>query len=422
MNFVVTEERLWINMNFIMNFLENNEVNIKIINYIYYLLTALFLIVLCLVINLFIKKIVLKIVSKYIINNRFKWDDLILKHKLLERVVNIIPGIIVYNFAPYFYDYAEFVRKAATIFIIIIIMLIVNEFLNVINDVYRTFPISKVRPITGLLQVVKIVVYIIIGILIIADLMDKDPLVLLGGIGAFAAVFSFVFKDAILGFIAGIQLSSNDMLRIGDWIDMSKYGADGDVVDITLTTVIVQNFDKTIVTIPAYALISDSFKNWRGMKEFGGRRIKRAIYIDVNSISFCTSEMLEKFKKIDLLKEYLADKEYEIEGYNKEKSLDEMLQINGRHLTNIGTFRAYVMNYIKNHPGLLTDRLLIVRQLAPEDKGLPIEIYGFTATTDWVQYEGIQSDIFDHVLAIVGEFGLRVFQKPSGRDINNLKS
>lgn len=409
-------------MNFIMSFLVNNGVNIKIINYIYYLLTTLFVIVLCLVINLFVKKIVLKVISKYIINNRFKWDDVILKHKLLERIVNIIPGIIVYNFATYFYDYAEFVRKVAAIFIIIIIMLIVNEFLNVINDTYRTFPISKIRPITGLLQVVKIVIYIIIGIMIIADLMDKDPLVLLGGIGAFAAVFSFVFKDAILGFIAGIQLTSNDMLRIGDWIDMSKYGADGDVVDITLTTVIVQNFDKTIVTIPAYALISDSFKNWRGMKEFGGRRIKRAIYIDVNSISFCTPEMLEKFKKIDLLKEYLANKEYEIESYNKEKSIDDMLQINGRHLTNIGTFRAYVTNYIKNHPGLLTDRLLIVRQLAPEDKGLPIEIYGFTSTTDWVQYEGIQSDIFDHVLAIVGEFGLRVFQKPSGSDINNIKS
>ena len=409
-------------MNFIMSFLVNNGVNIKIINYIYYLFTSLFLIVLCLVINLFVKKIVLKIVSKYIINNRFTWDDLILKHKLLERMVNIIPGIIIYNFASYFYDYAELIRKGATIFIITIIMLIVNEFLNVINDIYRTFPISKVRPITGLLQVVKIVVYIIIGILIIADLMDKDPLVLLGGIGAFAAVFSFVFKDAILGFIAGIQLTSNDMLRIGDWIDMSKYGADGDVVDITLTTVIVQNFDKTIVTIPAYALISDSFKNWRGMKEFGGRRIKRAIYIDVNSICFCTPEMLEKFKKIDLLKDYLEDKEYEIENYNKEKSLDEMLQINGRHLTNIGTFRAYVMNYIKNHPGLLTDRLLIVRQLAPEDKGLPIEIYGFTATTDWVQYEGIQSDIFDHVFAVVGEFGLRVFQNPSGHDIRQYKS
>ncbi|HHU72130.1 MAG TPA: mechanosensitive ion channel [Clostridiales bacterium] len=409
-------------MNFIMKFLVNIGINIKIINYIYYVLTALFLIGLCLLINLFVKKIVLKIISKYIINNRFKWDDVIIKHKLLERIVNVIPGIIVYNFAPYFYNYDELVRKGATIYIIIIIMLIINEFLNVINDIYRSFPISKVRPITGLLQVVKIVVYIIIGILIIADLMGKDPLVLLGGIGAFAAVFSFVFKDAILGFIAGIQLTSNDMLRIGDWIDMSKYGADGDVVDITLTTVVVQNFDKTIVTIPAYALISDSFKNWRGMKEFGGRRIKRAIYIDVNSISFCTHEMIEKFKKIDLLKDYLADKEYEIENYNKEKSLDEMLQINGRHLTNIGTFRAYVMNYIKNHPGLLTDRLLIVRQLAPEDKGLPIEIYGFTATTDWVQYEDIQSDIFDHVLAVVGEFGLRVFQKPSGRDLDNLKS
>lgn len=409
-------------MKFLMNFLLDNGISIQFVDLLYYVLAGLMLLVICLVVNIFVKKIVLKILNKYIISNRFKWDDVLLKHKLFDRLISIIPGIIVYNFAIYFYDYGIYIRKGASIYIIIMIMLIVNEFLNVINDIYRTHPISKIRPITGLLQVIKIVVYIIIGILIIADLMDKDPLVLLGGIGAFAAVFSFVFKDAILGFIAGIQLTANDMLRIGDWIDMSKYGADGDVIDITLTTVVVQNFDKTIVTIPAYSLISDSFKNWRGMTEFGGRRIKRAIYIDVNSISFCTPEMIDKFKKIELLKDYLADKEYEIENYNKEKSLDEMLQINGRHLTNIGTFRAYVMNYIKNHPGLLTDRLLIVRQLAPEDKGLPMEIYGFTATTDWVQYEGIQSDIFDHVLAIVGEFGLRVFQNPSGRDLNNLKS
>lgn len=407
-------------MKFIMNFLLENGVSIQFVDLLYYLLTALLMVVICVVINLFVKKVVLKILNKYIINNRFKWDDVLLKHKLFDRLISIIPGIIVYNFAIYFYEYEVFIRKGASIYIIIIIMLIVNEFLNVINDIYRTYPISKIRPITGLLQVIKIVIYIIIGILIIAGLMDKDPLVLLGGIGAFAAVFSFVFKDAILGFIAGIQLTSNDMLRIGDWIEMNKYGADGDVIDITLTTVKVQNFDKTIVTIPAYALISDSFKNWRGMKEFGGRRIKRSIYIDVNSISFCTPEMIEKFKKIDLLKDYLVNKEYEIENYNKEKSLDEMLQINGRHLTNIGTFRAYIMNYIKNHPGLLTDRLLIVRQLAPEDKGLPIEIYGFTSTTDWVQYEGIQSDIFDHVFAVVGEFGLRVFQNPSGRDLNNI--
>ncbi|NLZ82996.1 MAG: mechanosensitive ion channel [Clostridiales bacterium] len=409
-------------MKFIMNFLLDNGISIQFVDLLYYVIAGLMLLVICLVVNIFVKKIVLKIFNKYIISNRFQWDDVLLKHKLFDRLISIIPGIIVYNFAPYFYEYGIYIRKGASIYIIIMIMFIVNEFLNVINDIYRTHPISKIRPITGLLQVIKIVVYIIIGILIIADLMDKDPLVLLGGIGAFAAVFSFVFKDAILGFIAGIQLTANDMLRIGDWIDMSKYGADGDVIDITLTTVVVQNFDKTIVTIPAYSLTSDSFKNWRGMTEFGGRRIKRAIYIDVNSISFCTPEMIDKFKKIELLKDYLADKEYEIENYNKEKSLDEMLQINGRHLTNIGTFRAYVMNYIKNHPGLLTDRLLIVRQLAPEDKGLPIEIYGFTSTTDWVQYEGIQSDIFDHVLAIVGEFGLRVFQNPSGRDINNLKS
>ncbi len=274
------------------------------------------------------------------------------------------------------------------------------------------------------MQVVKIVVFIIIGIVIIATLLDQSPIILLSSIGALAAVFSFVFKDSILGFIAGIQLTSNDMLRIGDWIEMPKYGADGDVIDITLNTVKVQNWDKTYVTIPAYALISDSFKNWRGMFQFGGRRIKRSIYIDVNSVTFCSDEMIEKLKKVHYLKDYIKDKEMELEAYNIENKIDTEQKINGRRMTNIGTFRAYLKSYLANHPGIDQNKIMMVRQLAPGETGIPMEIYAFTRDTAWINYEGVQSDIFDHIYAVAGEFGLRIFQSPSGYDLhaNKLRS
>jgi miniconductance mechanosensitive channel len=237
-----------------------------------------------------------------------------------------------------------------------------------------------------------------------------------------AAVFSFVFKDSILGFIAGIQLTSNDMLRIGDWIEMSKYGADGDVIDITLNTVKVQNFDKTIVSLPAYALVSDSFKNWRGMTEFGGRRIKRAIYIDMNSITFCTPEMIAKFKKINYLKDYIIEKEQELSRYNKRYNTDVDSFINGRHMTNIGTFRAYIECYLNNNPQLIKGMTQMVRQLPPGENGLPLEIYAFTDDTNWEIYETIQSDIFDHIFSVIDLFDLRIFQNPTGFDMKQINA
>ena len=380
---------------------------------------TLALLIVSILVYVILKKILLSIVTKIIRRNKMVWDDILLEHKVIHRAVLIVPGIL-FNGLTAFYENPELTKilqRLAAIYILLVLALMMSSLLDSIDDIYRTKPISNVRPIKGLLQVVKIVVFIIIGIIIIATLLNKSPLVLLSGIGALAAVFSFVFKDSILGFIAGIQLTSNDMLRIGDWIEMPKYGADGDVVDITLNTVKVQNWDKTYVTIPAYALISDSFKNWRGMFQFGGRRIKRSIFIDVNSVDFCSKEMIEKFKNIHYLKDYIYEKEKELEVFNTRNNIDTNQRINGRRMTNLGTFRAYLQNYIGNHPGINQDKTMMVRQLASGDNGIPLEIYAFTRETAWVSYEGVQSDIFDHIYAVAGEFGLRIFQTPSGYDI-----
>jgi miniconductance mechanosensitive channel len=385
---------------------------------------TLVLILICLVVNVIFKHVFLRIVTKIIRSNKSTWDDVLLERKVIQRAMGIVPGIIIYS-AAFIYKNPELIyviRRFASTYVMLVLVFVISSILNAVDDIYRTKEISKTRPIKGFLQVIKILAYIVIGIAIIATLIGQSPLILLSSIGALAAVFSFVFKDLILGFIAGIQLTSNDMLRIGDWIEMPKYGADGDVTEITLNTVKVQNFDKTIVTIPAYALISDSFKNWRGMHQFGGRRIKRSIYIDVNTIGFCSPETIKKFMKINYLKEYIIEKEKELDNYNNKNKIDISQKVNGRRMTNVGTFRAYLQNYINNHPGINQEKTLMVRQLAPEDKGLPLEIYAFTNDTRWIVYENVQSDIFDHIFAIAGEFGLRIFQIPSGNDISNITS
>lgn len=385
---------------------------------------TLILLLVCILVHIILKKIFLRLITKIIRKNKLSWDDVLLERRVIHRAILIVPGLIIYGLAAV-YENAELIdiiQRLSSAYVMVVIMFVVSSLLDSIDDIYRTKPISKVRPIKGLLQVVKIAVFIVVGIIIIATLLDQSPLILLSGIGALAAVFSFVFKDSILGFIAGIMLTSNDMLRIGDWIEMPKYGADGDVIDITLNTVKVQNWDKTYTTIPAYSLISDSFTNWRGMFQFGGRRIKRSIYIDVNTIDFCSNEMIEKFKKIHYLKDYIYKKEKEIEEYNIKNNIDTDQKINGRRMTNLGTFRAYLQNYISNHPGIDQEKIMMVRQLAPGENGIPMEIYAFTRDTAWVNYERVQSDIFDHVLAVAREFGLRIFQIPSGYDIKNMNS
>lgn len=381
---------------------------------------AIVLLIACLLIQFIMKKVVLRLLAHYIRTTKHRWDTILLERKVFQRLSYIIPAILIYLAAPLFLGFQAILQKLVLTYILILVVFVLDAVLDSIDDIYRFFPISKIRPIKGMLQVVKIVIYIILGIVIIANLLGESPIVLLSGIGALTAVFSLVFKDSILGFVAGIQLTSNDMLRIGDWIEMEKYGADGDVVEITLNTVKIQNFDKTIVTVPAYAFVSDSFKNWRGMLESGGRRIKRSVYIDTTSICFCTEEMIEKFRKIHYLKDYIEKKEAEIKQFNEENELEDDLNINKRLLTNIGTFRIYIKNYLKNHPNIRKDMPQTVRHLPVGEYGLPLEIYGFSAFTDWMGYEEVQADIFDHILAVASEFELRVFQNPTGMDLRNL--
>jgi miniconductance mechanosensitive channel len=304
--------------------------------------------------------------------------------------------------------------------LIVLVVLALDTLLNAFFLIYNESERAKTVPIKGFLQVAKIVLYLVATILIIATVLGKSPLYLLSGLGALTAVLMLIFRDAILGFVAGIQLTTNKMVAIGDWLEMPSHGADGDVIDIALTTVKVQNWDKTITTIPTYALISQSFRNWRGMSESGGRRIKRAVNIDLTTIKFCDREMLGRFAKIQYIQEYLERKKREIEEHNASLKADASCLVNGRHLTNVGTFRAYVDAYLRHHPMVNQDMTFLVRQLHPTDTGLPIEIYVFCKDKAWANYEAVQADIFDHIFAVVPEFDLRVFQNPAGTDFRAL--
>ncbi len=392
-----------------------NETAAKYLNY---LILMVVILAVSITITLIIYKVVLRFLFKRIKNNKYNWDDILFKNRVFHKIVMIIPGITTYNSAVFFDEFSVVVSKLSMIYILFTVILVGRALIKSAEDIYRQFSISKDRPIKGFLQVIEIILYIVLIIMIISIMVDKSPVALISGIGALTALTTLIFKDSIVGFVAGMQLTWNDMLRIGDWIEMSKYGADGDVIDITLNTVKIQNFDKTIVTIPTYALISDSFKNWRGMQEMGARRIKRSINIDITSIKFCTNEMLDRYKKINILKDYIKNKEIELKDSN-EKTENKDLLINGRNLTNVGVFRIYVQNYISNHPKIHNGMTLMVRQLVPGDNGLPLEIYAFINDIDWVNYENIQSDIFDHLFAVAEFFELRIFQKPSSYDFNN---
>jgi len=349
---------------------------------------------------------------------------MLLRRGVFTRFSHIAPALIIWLLAPLLFDELPAValtaRRLAEIYMLAVGFLVGSAFLNAVVDIYRTFEVSQRIPIRGYIQVVKIVLLVAVGVLALSVTMDKSPWVFLTGMGAMTAVLLLIFKDAILGLVAGVQLVANDMVRPGDWIEMPRFGADGDVTEVTLTTVKVRNWDKTITTIPTYALISDSFKNWRGMSESGGRRIKRAVNLDVNSIRFCNDEMLSRLQHIEHLRPYLEGKQAELEEYNREHPSDPASPVNGRRLTNIGTFRAYVVAYLRAHPKIHNEMTFLVRQLAPTPNGLPLEIYVFSNDQEWANYEAIQADIFDHLLAALPEFGLRVFQNPTGADFQAL--
>lgn len=382
------------------------------------------IIVLSLIAYLFAKRLILKGLAAIINRTTTQWDDMILREKVFNRLAHLVPAVLIYMsistpFAGY--DWLiDLLKGGVSIYMIAMGILAIDAFLNASLAIYKTYEVSDRIPIKGFIQVFKIIIYFTSGVFIISILLNKTPIYLFSSLGALTAVLMFIFKDAILGFVAGIQLSANQMVAHGDWIEMPKYGANGNIVEIALTTVKVQNWDKTITTIPTYALITESFKNWRGMSESGGRRIKRSISLDMNTIQFCTEEMLDRFSKIQYISDYVEKKKREIQENNKQEQIDDSSLVNGRRMTNIGTFRAYVNAYLNNHPMINKEMTFLIRQLAPTEHGLPLEIYVFSQDQEWANYENIQADIFDHILAVVPEFDLRVFQDPSGRDFNSL--
>ncbi|MFQ5637965.1 MAG: mechanosensitive ion channel family protein [bacterium] len=383
-------------------------------------------IALSIVANAFAKKIILRMLTPLIARSRTKWDDAILKRKVLYQIAHLAPALVIYLMVPIALrgndTVVSVVLSATLIYIIIVVALALDAFLNASVDIYRTTDISKQFPIKSFVQMVKIGVYFVAVIFVISIILNKTPFFLLSGVGAMTAVLMLIFKDPILGFVAGVQLSANKMLSRGDWIEMPKYGADGDVLEVALTTVKVQNWDKTITTIPTYALISESFKNWQGMEQSGGRRIKRSINIDMGTITFCTEEMLQRFSKIQFIADYIEQKKKELREFNQSAKVDETSLVNGRRMTNIGTFRAYVNAYLKNHPKINLDMTFLIRQLPPTQHGLPIEIYVFCKDKVWAHYEAILADIFDHFLAVIPEFDLRVFQDPTGGDFKQFSA
>ena len=366
-------------------------------------------------VNLIARKFFLVRLIRLIKKTRFKWDDIFLEKKIFNRLIHLAPALVIYFCASALPSLEAWIQRITLTYMMGIGLLALDSFLDAWITLYSSFEISRKRPIKGYIQILKIFLYTTGGIFILATLMDSSPWGFISGLGAMTAVLLLVFKDSILGLVASFQFFANNMVSLGDWIEMPKYGADGDVIDITLHTVKVQNWDKTITTIPTYALISDSFKNWSGMERSGGRRIKRAIYIDMNSIKFCTKEMLERFKRFHYITDYTQSKSDEIEAYNQKHNIDPK-DISGRRMTNIGTFRAYISAYLKNHPKIHNDMTFLIRHLALTEHGLPIEIYVFSNDQVWGNYEAIQADIFDHILAVIPEFDLRVFQNPTGYD------
>lgn len=389
------------------------------------LLMVLGLIVLISVaIHLVLHRVVLAALQRRGQQSQRVWQQAITQYKLFQRVALLLQGVIISIQATLWLQSGSqtqaVIVTAAQVWILAFTLLSLFSLLDTLLALLRQSPISNQLPLRGIFQGLKLVAAILIGIMIVSLLMGKSPLLLLSGLGAMTAVLMLVFKDPILGLVAGIQLSANDMLKIGDWLEMPKYGADGAVTDIGLTTVKVRNWDNTVTTIPTYALISDSFKNWRSMSESGGRRIKRSLNIDTGSVHFLSEEEQRRLQRNPLLHSYLNVKTQELSQHNQGIAVDLASPLNGRRLTNLGTLRAYLEAYLRAHPRIHQNMTLMVRQLAPTPEGLPLEIYAFTNTTVWAEYESIQADIFDHILAVIDEFGLRVHQTPTGNDLRGM--
>jgi len=386
---------------------------------------SLILVLVAVVANLIAKRLLVVLVRKLVKHTRTHWDDALVQYNAFGRLSQIVPAVIVYAGVGLVPDLPDAVitvsHNVANAWMILMVTLTLVSVLNAADLIYERRPESRRRPITGFVQILQIVVYVFGAVLVIAALLDRSPLILLSGMGALSAVMMFVFKDTLLSLMASLQLSGQDMIRVGDWLEAPQFGADGDVTEVELFTVTVQNWDKTITKIPTSKLVYDSFKNWRGMSESGGRRIKRSLHIDFNSIRFLTDAEVQRFAQFALLKDYIDKKQADLKAYNDALPAPGADDVNLRKLTNIGTFRAYIYNYLKHHPKIHQDMTLIVRQLQPTTEGLPIEIYCFSNDIEWAAYEDIQSDIFDHTSAIAPEFGLRLYQRPAGADLEGLR-
>lgn len=370
---------------------------------------------------LVIKHFLIRFLNAFFRKTSFKWDDVLADRNTFNNLAHIIPAIIVRIAIPkLFVDYPQvqpFMIKVGDVYILIAATLIIISFVKAVEYILSQSPVFANKPLASYFQLLRIVIYIAIFITILSVLLGKSPMYFLTAFGAMTAIILLIFKDTILGLVASVQISANDVVRVGDWVEMPKYNADGDVIAINLNTVKVRNWDKTITAIPTFYFITDSFKNWRGMQESGGRRIKRSILFNVQTVKFVNPETRERFKQYSLIAEYVSERQNEIEVYNTENGVDTSQLINGRRMTNIGVFRIYVENYLKQHKGIQQEMTMLVRQLPSDDRGLPIEIYCFTNTTSWLEYETIQSDIFDHLFAAASWFELELYQQPAGSDI-----
>ncbi|MCJ8347276.1 mechanosensitive ion channel family protein [bacterium] len=383
-------------------------------------LSIVLLIFVCFILNLIAKNYILKLIEYVIKKREFSWGDAFIKNRPLHNLSKIVPALVVYHFAKVYPDYSSSIQSLTSAYIVYLFVGVLDDLLDTVLDIYQSYPISKTRPIKGYLQVVKILLYCLGFIFVLSALLNKSPFFFLSGLGAMTAVLLLVFKDTILSLVASIQINANQLIQIGDWIEMPKYNADGDVIDLTLHSVMVQNWDKTITSIPTHRFLDESFKNWRGMSQCGSRRICRSINIDLQSIKILDSDLREKLVSIDFLSDYIIKKDQEITVHNQSNKVGVKSPINGRQQTNIGLFRHYLLCYLKTHPKVNQDMTLIVRQKAPSEFGVPIQLYFFATTTDWSDYEEIQSDIFDHIFASSHFFDLDFFQTPSGNDFQKL--
>lgn len=406
------------------NFLHNQHIADTVIPYLVFLLLLIIAVLLVFVCVFVTKKILDKVVGKIFMKTHGKWDDWLIKHGLFSAIGYLVSVIVLKAAVPaLFEDFPRtlvFIDKLLDVYLVFVIVRILVVFLKATEESISDSQLFIEKPIASYFQLARLILYIIAAILGLSIILAKSPIYLFGAFGAMTAVLLLIFKDTILGLVASIQISANDMVRIGDWVEMPKYNADGDVIAINLNTVKVSNWDKTITTIPTYYFISESFKNWRGMQTSGGRRIKRTIQLSINSIKFVNPEMRERFKKIDLIQDYILERQVEIEKDNQENAVNTDVLINGRRMTNVGVFRKYIEKYLQSSPRINQDMTMLVRQQESGEHGLPIEIYCFTNTIKWAEYENIQSDIFDHLIASVAYFDLVIFQSPSGKDFQVL--